>query len=119
MMMPGRPAKILLVDSNVYFSKRLGDALKREGFEVVGARQSVTRVPGKSDFTKHLLRLRRMDNLEAYKVGDTVAEMLLKNANDGTSVYDLFAGPQFGIGQLFLAAVLKYGYEDSVEERHT
>src|SRR5256885_3912542 len=34
MMMPGRPAKILLIDSNVYFSKRLGDALKREGFEV-------------------------------------------------------------------------------------
>jgi CheY-like chemotaxis protein len=34
MMMPGRPAKILLIDSNVYFSKRLGDALKRERFEV-------------------------------------------------------------------------------------
>ena len=34
MMLPGRPAKILLIDSNVYFSKRLGDALKREGFEV-------------------------------------------------------------------------------------
>jgi hypothetical protein len=28
-------------------------------------------------------------------------------------------GIPFGIGQLFLAAVLKYGYEDSVEERHT
>ena len=34
MILPGRPAKILLIDSNVYFSKRLGDALKREGFEV-------------------------------------------------------------------------------------
>jgi hypothetical protein len=28
-------------------------------------------------------------------------------------------GIPFGIGQLFLAAVLTYGYEDSVEERHT
>ena len=28
-------------------------------------------------------------------------------------------GIPFGIGQLFLAAVLKYGYEDSIEERHT
>ena len=28
-------------------------------------------------------------------------------------------GIPFGIGQLFLAAVLKYGYEDSVEERYT
>jgi hypothetical protein len=28
-------------------------------------------------------------------------------------------GIPFGIGQLFLAAVLKYGYENSIEERHT
>ena len=28
-------------------------------------------------------------------------------------------GIPFGIGQLFLAAVLKYGYENSVEERYT
>jgi len=28
------PIKILLIDSNVYFAKRLSDALKREGFEV-------------------------------------------------------------------------------------
>jgi DNA-binding response OmpR family regulator len=34
MMVPGKPAKILLIDSNVLFSKRLGDALKKEGFEV-------------------------------------------------------------------------------------
>src|SRR5438045_9134081 len=34
MIAPGRPAKILLIDTNVYFSKRLSDALKREGFEV-------------------------------------------------------------------------------------
>ena len=39
-MVAGRPAKILLIDSNVYFSKRLGDALKREGFEVVAATQA-------------------------------------------------------------------------------
>jgi len=31
-MPAGRSAKILLIDSNVYFTKRLGDALKREGF---------------------------------------------------------------------------------------
>ena len=38
-MISGRPAKILLIDSNVYFSKRLGDALKKEGFEVVSCTQ--------------------------------------------------------------------------------
>lgn len=34
MMIAGRLAKILLIDTNVYFAKRLSDALKREGFEV-------------------------------------------------------------------------------------
>ncbi|HET8923896.1 MAG TPA: DUF4388 domain-containing protein [Candidatus Acidoferrum sp.] len=40
MILPGRPAKLLLIDSNVYFAKRLGDALKREGFEVVSSTQA-------------------------------------------------------------------------------
>jgi len=39
-MMPGKPAKILLIDSNVLFAKRLGDALKREGFDVATATQA-------------------------------------------------------------------------------
>ncbi|MGH9707192.1 MAG: hypothetical protein ACRD5R_10595, partial [Candidatus Acidiferrales bacterium] len=32
---PAALPRILLIDSNVYFSKRLGDALKQQGFEVV------------------------------------------------------------------------------------
>jgi CheY-like chemotaxis protein len=40
MMVAGRAAKVLLIDSNVYFAKRLGDALKREGFEVVSSTQA-------------------------------------------------------------------------------
>jgi CheY-like chemotaxis protein len=39
MMIAGRPAKLLLIDSNVYFTKRLSDALKREGFEVISSTQ--------------------------------------------------------------------------------
>src|ERR1700721_3587104 len=39
-MPPARGPKILLIDSNVYFAKRLGDALKREGFEVVSSTQA-------------------------------------------------------------------------------
>jgi len=39
MKLSGRPAKILLIDTNVYFSKRLSDALKREGFEVTCSTQ--------------------------------------------------------------------------------
>jgi CheY-like chemotaxis protein len=38
-MIAGRPAKVLLIDSNVYFAKKLSDALKREGFEVVSSTQ--------------------------------------------------------------------------------
>lgn len=67
-------------------------ALAKEGFHVVGAKQSGTRDESRRDFTKHLLRLRRLDNQTAYSVGDTVCEILLKNANDGTSAYDLMAG---------------------------
>jgi ActR/RegA family two-component response regulator len=36
---PGLP-KILLIDSNVYFAKRMGDALKQQGFEVVPSVQA-------------------------------------------------------------------------------
>ena len=39
MIPTGRPVKVLLIDSNVYFAKRLGDALKREGFDVVSSTQ--------------------------------------------------------------------------------
>ena len=39
-MIPGKAAKILLIDSNVLFAKRLGDALKREGFEVTSSTQA-------------------------------------------------------------------------------
>src|SRR5256886_7062157 len=39
MIVAGRRAKILLIDSNVYFAKKLGDALKREGFEVIASTQ--------------------------------------------------------------------------------
>jgi CheY-like chemotaxis protein len=40
MIPSGRAAKILLIDSNVYFAKKLGDALKREGFEVISSTQA-------------------------------------------------------------------------------
>lgn len=66
--------------------------LAKEGFHPVGARQSVARLDDRRDFTKHLIRLRRLDGGTKYTVGDTTCEMLLKNANDGTSAYDLMAG---------------------------
>jgi len=66
--------------------------LANEGFHVVNAKQAVCRVENRAPWTKHLLRLRRMDNLAKYSVGDTLCEILLKNANDGTAAYELMAG---------------------------
>ncbi|WBU27570.1 DUF932 domain-containing protein [Rhodopseudomonas palustris] len=68
------------------------DQLRKEGFEPVGAKQAMARDGDRRDYAKHLIRLRRFDNVKSYQVGDTICEILLKNANDGTSAYDLLAG---------------------------
>lgn len=65
--------------------------LDQEGFGVVGATQSVARQDDRKDFTKHMLRLRQKGEVTR-KVGDTVFEILLKNANDGSGAYDLLSG---------------------------
>lgn len=92
-------------------------ALAREGFSPVGARQSTTRIADKAPFTKHLIRLRRMDNLDKYRVDDTIAEILLKNANDGTSAYELFSG--LWRIRCLNGMVVKTGEIDKVKVRHT
>lgn len=92
-------------------------ALQREGFMPVGAKQSRTRDDGKRDYTKHLIRLRRIDDDAKFRVGDTVCEILLKNANDGTSAYDLMAG-LFRI-RCLNSLVAQTGTVDSVKVRHS
>jgi len=66
--------------------------LEKEGFSVVAAKQCIVRHDDRRDFTKHMVRLRRLDDDAKYRVGDTVFEVLLKNANDGSAAYDLLAG---------------------------
>lgn len=92
-------------------------ALANEGFQCVAAKQAITRVEGKAPFTKHLLRFRRFDNLEAYRVGDTVCETLLKNANDGTSAYELLVG-LFRI-RCMNSMVAKTATIDEIKIRHS
>lgn len=91
--------------------------LAKEGFVPVGAKQSVARLDDRRDFTKHLIRLRRLDNAAKYSVGDTTCEMLLKNANDGTSAYDLMAG-LFRIACLN-SMVTQTSTIDTVKVRHS
>lgn len=92
-------------------------ALQAEGFQPVGAKQSVARLDDRRDYTKHLIRLRRFDNEKAYAVGDTLCEILLKNANDGTSAYDLMAG-LFRI-RCLNSMVAQVGTLEAVKVRHS
>lgn len=92
-------------------------ALGKEGFSVVGAKQAVARSADKAPFTKHLLRLRRIDDLKKYTVGDTVMEILLRNGNDGSSAYNLMAG-LFRVACLN-SLVAKTADLDEVNVRHS
>lgn len=66
--------------------------LAKEGFGVAGVQESRARDHDKQTHTKHLVRLRRFDDGRKWKTGDSIVECLLKNANDGSSVYALMAG---------------------------
>lgn len=92
-------------------------ALKKEGFEVVSAVASGVRDPSHRDFGKHLLRFRRFDDMRAYQVGDNILETILKNANNGTASYDLFAG-LFRI-RCLNGMVAALGTIGTVKVRHT
>lgn len=65
------------------------DGLRAEGFDPFFAQQARTRIEGKAEFTKHMLRLRHRsitnDEGQAF-------EIILVNANDGTSSYQMVPG---------------------------
>jgi hypothetical protein len=91
--------------------------LAKEGFVPVGAKQCIVRHDDRVNFTKHLIRLRRLDDDKTYKVGDNVCEILLKNGNDGSSAYDLMAG-LFRI-RCMNSLVAQTSTIDSVKVRHS
>lgn len=69
------------------------DGLRANGFEPTFAKQGRSRVAGKADFTKHLIRFRSTGQAStARKVGDIFPEVVLVNSHDGTSAYQLMAG---------------------------
>lgn len=65
------------------------NALRREGFQPFMACQGGTRVEGKAEFTKHMLRLRHASSITSQ---DETPEIILINSHDGTSSYQLLAG---------------------------
>ena len=66
------------------------NALRSEGWMPVDATQKNVRDASKRNLTTHLLRFRRIDN--DIQVGDSIVEILLKNAHDRSSAFVLHAG---------------------------
>ncbi|EAM2172977.1 DUF945 domain-containing protein [Salmonella enterica] len=65
------------------------DRLREEGFQPFYAKQSRTRDIEKREFTKHLLRLRRHDQIQG---GNEIPEIILLNSHDGSSSYKMIPG---------------------------
>lgn len=69
------------------------NGLRKEGFFPVHAQQARARDESRRDFTKHMIRLRhRGDEGRALAVGDSIFEVVIVNANDGTSAYQMVPG---------------------------
>ena len=75
-------------------TSQLLTGLRKEGFDVVQASQSRSRDPGRLDFTKHMIRLRHASQTRggSRAIGDVFPEVVLVNANDGSSSYVMSAG---------------------------
>lgn len=65
------------------------EGLRNEGFDPFFAQQARTRIEGKEEFTKHMIRMRHRSLANAE--GEAF-EIILVNANDGTSSYQMIPG---------------------------
>jgi len=73
-------------------SSQIVVALREEGFIPYYATQSRSRIEGKSEFTKHMLRFRHETQLAAAKKGNEINEVIMVNRHDGTSKIEIFGG---------------------------
>jgi len=64
------------------------NGLRREGFQPFMVAQGRSRIPGKAEYTKHMLRLRHAGQIDA----DEAQEIILINSHDGASSYQMLAG---------------------------
>jgi len=67
------------------------EGMIKAGFQPFSASQSRSRIEGKAEFTKHMIRFRHLDLMNV-NVGDVVPEVVLVNSHDGTSAYKLMGG---------------------------
>ena len=67
--------------------------LRKEGFEPFMVAQGQSRVEGKAEFTKHMIRMRHVRNDSGHVSTKPEAnEIILINSHDGASSYQLLAG---------------------------
>jgi len=67
--------------------------LRREGFEPFMVAQGHSRIEGKTEFTKHLIRLRHMGgSADHVRTKTEVNEIILINSHDGASSYQMMSG---------------------------
>ena len=73
-------------------TKSILDALLAEGFVIVGASQAISPIPNRTNFAKHVLRLRLPGaKTSGWKVNDVYPEIILTNAHDRTGMLDILA----------------------------
>ena len=63
--------------------------LRKEGFEPFMVAQGASRVEGKAEFTKHMIRMRHAGQVETRP---EASEVILINSHDGASSYQMLAG---------------------------
>jgi hypothetical protein len=63
--------------------------LRKEGFEPFMVAQGSSRIEGKAEFTKHMIRMRHAGEVKAR---DEANEIILINSHDGASSYQMLAG---------------------------
>ena len=63
--------------------------LRKEGFEPFMVAQSASRVEGKAEFTKHMIRMRHAGQVQTKPEAN---EIILINSHDGASSYQMLAG---------------------------
>jgi hypothetical protein len=66
--------------------------LRDKGFLPVRSEQSRSRIPGKGDFTRHMIRFRHADFVSPMTVGAEIHELVLVNSHDCSSAYEFLAG---------------------------
>ena len=63
--------------------------LRKEGFEPFMVAQSKSRIEGKTEYTKHMIRMRHAGQVE---IRPEANEIILINSHDGASCYQMLAG---------------------------